>query len=324
MTESNVVTSIETHEDAHRLSMLESAMAPLMPYLNDPTVVEIMSNPDGRLWVERAGKNIEQCDASLPRTNADRIIRLLATIANTVVNYKDPSFTATLPKWGCRVQADIPPVVAGPALTIRKPAQVVYSLADYVRDGIMTQRQSDIIRKAVLARKNVVVSGGAGTGKTTLTNALLAVLNDSTERIVMIEDNRELQCTAPNLYAIYIYEHYPLARAVADSLRRRPDRIIVGEVRDAAALDMLKAWNTGHPGGIATVHANTTLLTLDRLCEMIEEKNGISNKTFVGRSVDLIVHMERDPSTKANRRLSGIVEVNCLVDDDAWELKEVD
>lgn len=323
MTETKVA-SIVKGTDSQLVAMLETAMGPLIPYLDDPTVIEIMSNPDGTLWIERLGQQIELCDAVLPRASAERIVRLLASNSNTVVDYQHPSFTGTLPKWGCRVQADMPPVVYAPSLTIRKPAHIVYSLDDYVRDEIMTQRQSEIIRDAVLSRKNVVVSGGAGSGKTTLTNALLALLSDTSERIVMIEDNRELQCNAPNLYAIYTYAHYPLSRAVADSLRRRPDRIIVGEVRDVAALDMLKAWNTGHPGGIATLHANSQLLTLDRLCEMIEEKNGYANKEFVGRSVDLIVHMERDLSARANRRLTGISEVTCLLKDGAWELKEVD
>ncbi len=323
MTDTNVAP-IAKGADLHLIAMLETAMAPLIPYLDDPSVTEIMSNPDGSLWIERAGQKMVRCDTVLSRGSAERIVRLLASNSNTVVDYQNPSFTGTLPKWGCRVQADMPPVVYAPSLTIRKPAHTIYTLDDYVRDEIMTQRQSDIIRNAVLSRKNVVVSGGTGSGKTTLTNALLALLSDTSERVVMIEDNRELQCTAPNLYAIYTYAHYPLSRAVADSLRRRPDRIIVGEVRDVAALDLLKAWNTGHPGGIATLHANSQLLTLDRLCEMIEEKNGNSNKEFVARSVDLIVHMERNLSSKANRRLTGICEVTYLLKDSAWDLKNVD
>ena len=318
------VTPILNGENIRLIAMLETALGPLIPYLDDPAVVELMSNPDGRLWIERAGQTIALSEHRLARESAENIIRLLATHANTVVDYQNPSLTCTLPKWGCRVQADVPPLVAGPSLTIRKPAKRIYTMADYVKGEIMSQRQCDIIYDAVAAHKNIIISGGTGSGKTTLTNALLDLLSNSSERIIMIEDNRELQCSAPNLYALYTYGHYPLSRAIADSLRRRPDRIIVGEVRDAAALDMLKAWNTGHPGGIATLHANDERLTLDRLCEMIEELNGTSNRAFVARSVDLIVHVTRDLRAKTNRRVSGIVEVENGLKDNNWWFRVVD
>lgn len=303
--------------------MLETALGPLIHYLEDPAVIEIMSNPDGGLWIERRGEAVALSDHRLSSDAVERIIRLLATHANTVVDYAHPSFTGTLPKWGCRVQADMPPVVIRPALTIRKPAQTVYTLDDYVRDEVMTAPQRAIIRDAVTARQNVLVSGGTGSGKTTLTNALLALLGDTPERIILIEDNRELQCKAPNVYPLYTYAHYSLSRAIADSLRRRPDRLIIGEVRDAAALDMLKAWNTGHPGGIATVHANSAALALDRLCEMIEEKQAVANKAFVARSVDLIVHIERDLGAKAHRRVREIVAVDKELAHGAWPLRWV-
>jgi len=304
--------------------MLLSALAPIRPYLDDPAVIEIMRNPDGQVWIEKAGHSPEALDTILSDQSTEFIIRLLAPLANTVVSYENPSFTATLPLWHCRVQADIPPVVTAPTLTLRKPAQAVFTLEDYVARGIMTLRQQHRLVDAVRSRKNIVVSGGTGTGKTTLTNALLALLNQSAERLVVIEDNRELQCTAPNQVALYTYAHYPLTQAIADSLRRRPDRIIIGEVRDGAALALLKAWNTGHPGGIATVHANSERQTLDRLCEMIEEVQSVANRAFVARSVDLIVHIQRDPTLPAGRCVSGLVEVNELSATGEWQFKSID
>lgn len=321
----SLLTTAPAESPAQRQqAMLLSALVPLRPYLDDPAVIEIMRNPDGQVWIEKAGQSPVVQETILTDQATEFIIRLLAPLANTVVSYENPSFTATLPLWQCRVQADIPPVVTAPTLTLRKPAQAVFTLEDYVDRGIMTPRQQQCLVSAVTARKNIVVSGGTGTGKTTLTNALLALLNESSERLVVIEDTRELQCTAPNQVALYTYAHYSLTQAIADSLRRRPDRIIIGEVRDGAALALLKAWNTGHPGGIATVHANSEQLTLERLCEMIEEVQTSANRAFVARSVDMIVHIQRDPSHPAGRCVSGLVEVNGLSEAGDWQFKSID
>ena len=152
----------------------------------------------------------------------------------------------------------LPPVAEAPCFAIRKPARVLFRLIDYAEAGIMTPLQGKALAEAVAERKNVVVVGGTSSGKTTLVNALLAEVADGGDRVILIEDTRELRCAAMDSVNLRARPGIAsLAYLVRSTLRLRPDRIIVGEVRGAEALDMLKAWNTGHPGGITTLHANS-------------------------------------------------------------------
>ncbi|MGH7089773.1 MAG: ATPase, T2SS/T4P/T4SS family, partial [Stellaceae bacterium] len=176
-----------------------------------------------------------------------------------------------MPESGERFEGLIPPVVAAPCFAIRRPAIAVYTLADYVECGIMSGKQAELLRAAVRGRQNVLVAGGTSTGKTTLVNALLAEIAKTGDRIVLIEDTRELQCAAPNLVALRTKDGIAsLSDLVRSSLRLRPDRIPIGEVRGAEALDLLKAWGTGHPGGVGTLHAGTALGALRRLEQLIQ------------------------------------------------------
>ncbi|MGY3404758.1 P-type conjugative transfer ATPase TrbB [Bradyrhizobium sp. GM5.1] len=200
-----------------------------------------------------------------------------------------PRVSAELPETGERFEGLLPPVVAAPAFAIRKPAVAVFTLDDYAAAGIMTAGQAGVLREAVAARKNILVAGGTSTGKTTLTNALLAEIAGTTDRVVLIEDTRELQCRAPNLVALRTKDGVAsLSDLVRSSLRLRPDRIPIGEVRGSEALELLKAWGTGHPGGIGTIHAGSALGALRRLEQLIQEAVLTVPKALIAETIDLV------------------------------------
>ena len=234
--------------------MLRTALGPaIAALLEDPGVVEIMLNPDGRLWVDRlpAGSRIPA--TRIAPADGERIVRLVAHHVGAEVHAGMPRVSAELPESGERFEGLLPPVVAAPCFAIRKPAVAVFTLDDYVagRDHVAGAGRSAAPRRR--ERKNILVAGGTSTGKTTLVNALLAEVAKTDDRVVLIEDTRELQCAAPNLVALRTKDGAAsLSDLVRSTLRLRPDRIPIGEVRGAEALDLLKAWGTGHPGGIGT------------------------------------------------------------------------
>jgi P-type conjugative transfer ATPase TrbB len=225
-------------------------------FLEDPTIVEVMLNPDGRLWIDRLSSGLADSGEMVPPSDGERIVRLVAHHVGAEVHAASPRVSAELPETGERFEGLLPPVVAAPVFAIRKPAVAVFTLNDYVATGVMTSGQAVALKYAVEARKNILVAGGTSSGKTTLTNALLAEVVKTSDRVVLIEDTRELQCKAPNLVALRTKDGViSLSDLVRSSLRLRPDRIPIGEVRGPEALDLLKAWGTGHPGGIGTIHA---------------------------------------------------------------------
>ena len=193
----------------------------------------------------------------------------------------------------------IEPVVSSPVFTIRCPRSVTFELDDYVSEKRMTAKMADMLRNAISGRKNVIVSGGTGSGKTTLTNAMLKELSTicPDDRIVVMEDTREINVTSHNTVFELATEKVTMCDLLAANLRMRPDRIILGEIRGPEALDLLKSWNTGHPGGISTVHANTALSALARFETLILEANGNLNISFirslVADAVDIVVHIQR-------------------------------
>jgi len=253
--------------------MLRTALGPaIAAWLEDPGVVEVMLNPDGRLWVDRLTEGLIDTGERLAAADGERIVRLVAHHVGAEVHSAAPRVSAELPETGERFEGLLPPVVAAPAFAIRKPAVAVFTLDDYVAAGIMSADEADVLRRAVEKRRNVLVAGGTSTGKTTLVNALLAEVAKTTDRVVLIEDTRELQCKSPNLVALRTKDGVAsLSDLVRSSLRLRPDRIPIGEVRGAEALDLLKAWGTGHPGGIGTIHAGSALGALRRLEQLIQE-----------------------------------------------------
>ena len=291
-------------------AMLRTAMGPqIAAALADPLVIEVMVNPDGALRLDRLGAG--RCDTGekLEQAQVERIIRLVASHARTEVHCAAPVVSAELPPHceglaGERFEGLLPPVASGPCFAIRKPAQRIYALADYVADGIMTAEVARALSLAVGGRCNILVAGGTSSGKTTLANALLAELAPRDERVILIEDTRELQCAAPDTVALRTRPGVvTMADLVRSTLRLRPDRIIVGEVRGGEALDMLKAWNTGHPGGIATVHANSARSSLYRLEQLIEEAVVTVPRRLIAEAIDVIVFIA---GRGTDRRIAGI------------------
>lgn len=291
--------------------MLRTALgSAIAEWLDDAEVVEIMLNPDGRLWIDRLGSGMAETGLTISPSDGERIIRLVAHHVGVEVHPKAPRVSAELPESGERFEGLLPPVVIAPAFAIRKPAVAVFTLDDYVTAGIVSVAQCAVLRSAIRDRTNILVAGGTGTGKTTLANALLAEIAGSSDRIVLIEDTRELQCTAPNLLAMRTKEGIAsLTDLVRSALRLRPDRIPIGEVRGAEALDLLKAWGTGHPGGFGTIHAGTALGALRRLEQLIQEAVTTVPRPLIAETIGLIAVLVRDG---AGRRLSELARVTGL------------
>ena len=291
--------------------MLRTALGPaIATWLEDPSVVEVMLNPDGRLWVDRLTEGLTDTNERLSAADGERIIRLVAHHVGAEVHPGSPRVSAELPEAGERFEGLIPPVVAAPAFAIRKPAVAVFTLDDYVTAGIMSADEADALRRAVERRRNVLVAGGTSTGKTTLVNALLAEVAKTSDRVVLIEDTRELQCKAPNLVALRTKDGVAsLSDLVRSSLRLRPDRIPIGEVRGAEALDLLKAWGTGHPGGIGTIHAGSALGALRRLEQLIQEAVITVPRALIVETIDLIAVLAGRGSERRLAELAAIEEL---------------
>jgi type IV secretion system protein TrbB len=299
--------------------MLRTALgADVAAWLADPAIVEIMLNPDGRLWIDRLAEGLADTGARLAPAEGERIIRLVAHHVGADAHAARPRVSAELPESGERFEGLLPPVAAAPTFAIRKLASVVFSLEDYVRADIMSPDQADALRQAVADRRNILVAGGTSTGKTTLTNALLAEIARSDDRILILEDTRELQCAAENVVALRTKDGVvALSDLVRSSLRLRPDRILIGEVRGPEALDLIKAWGTGHPGGVGTIHAGSALGALRRLEQLIQEAVITVPRALIAETIDLIAVLVRDTR---GRRLSELARVEGLTADGDFAL----
>lgn len=306
-----ITTSQKPEAFARGARMLRTALgATITHLLEDPAVVEIMLNPDGRLWVDRLSEGLADTGERLSAADGERIVRLVAHHVGAEVHPRSPRVSAELPETGERFEGLLPPVVAAPAFAIRKPAVAVFTLDDYVVAGIMSADQAVVLRDAVASRANILVAGGTSTGKTTLTNALLAEVAKTEDRVVIIEDTRELQCSAPNLVAMRTKDGVAtLSELVRSSLRLRPDRIPIGEVRGSEALDLLKAWGTGHPGGIGTIHAGTGIGALRRLEQLIQEAVVTVPRALIAETIDLVAVLS---GRGVQRRLAELARVEGL------------
>jgi type IV secretion system protein VirB11 len=278
-------------------------------------VIEIMVNPDGMLRLDKLGEGRIESPSHLAPSEVERIIRLVANHVRLEAHANNPIVSAELPSCidglgGERFEGLLPPVTTAPCFTIRKPAKRIYTLNHYVSDRIMSAGQAGALNRAVSERKNILVAGGTSFGKTTLANALLAEVARLNERVIIIEDTRELQCAARDCVALRTKQGIvSLADLVRSTLRLRPDRIIVGEVRGAEALDMLKAWNTGHPGGIATVHANSAQSALYRLEQLIQEAVVTVPRRLIAEAIDVVVFIR---GRGVSRRIEAIAELRGL------------
>lgn len=319
--------SVSVEAQERRRAMLRTAFGPIIASaLNDPLVTEIMVNPDGVLRLDKLGKGRVDTGTRLEPGEVERIIRMVASHIRVEAHMANPIISAELParedgKAGERFEGILPPVSVAPCFSIRKPAIRIYGLADYVTDGVMSSFQADLLRRVVTERRNLLVAGGTSSGKTTLANALLAEIARENERVILIEDTRELRCTAPDCVALRTRPGVvTLADLVRSTLRLRPDRIIVGEVRGVEALDMLKAWNTGHPGGIATLHANSALAALYRLEQLVEEAVTSVPRRLIAEAIDVVVFIQ---GRSSDRRVETIAEVTGLGPDGHYQFSDL-
>jgi type IV secretion system protein TrbB len=315
---------------AQRLrSMLRTAMGEgLAEALANPAVFEIMVNPDGVVRLDLAGEGRLDTGAIMTAADVERVIRLVASHVHAEVHSDNPIVSAELPlgpdgTGGERFEGLLPPVVSAPCFSIRKPAYRLMTLDTYVANAVMTQTQAGLLRRSVRHRDNILVVGGTSSGKTTLTNALLAEVADLDERVILIEDTRELRCAARDVVALRTRIGFvTMADLVRSTLRLRPDRIIVGEVRGAEALDMLKAWNTGHPGGIATLHANSARGALLRLEQLIQEAVVHVPRPLIAEAIDIIVFIcGANAHTGVPRQVGEIMALNGLDRDGNYDLR---
>lgn len=305
------MSETQTNQQASRARQMEALRrnigADLMDWLENKKVVEVMLNPDGGLWVDEMGAGMRRV-GEMDAIRSLSIINSVAALLGTVVTADQPILECELPIDGSRFEALIPPLVKQPVFTIRKKALLVFTLDDYIAKNIMTKSQKEVIEQAVLNRENILVAGGTGTGKTTLANAILHAVSvlDGEHRVVIIEDTLELQCAAPNTVFLRTAENTDMTRLLRATMRLRPDRIVVGEVRDGAALALLKAWNTGHPGGVGTVHANSAEAALVRVGQLIQEAGVPANPELIAEAVNVVVSIKR---TATGRNVDEIIRV---------------
>ena len=283
--------------------------------LDDTRTIEILLNADGKLWQEKLGERLAVV-GSMTASQGEAIIRTVAASLGMTITQQYPVIEGEFPLDGSRFAGQLPPIVGAPTFAIRKKAGAIFTLAEYVQAGIMTDEHRRVIVEAVAAHRNILVAGGTGSGKTTLTNAIIdeIVRQNAHERIVIIEDTGEIQCAAPNSVTYHTTSEIPMTKLLRTTLRMRPDRILVGEVRGPEALDLLMAWNTGHEGGVATIHANDALAGLSRLATLISMHPDSPRpiEPLIGEAVHLLIHIAK--TAEGSRRINAIVSVNGYAD----------
>ena len=292
-----------------QLTMLETAFGKdIMNYLHDDNIIEIMLNPDGRIHYEDIKKGKVATNIYIDAMQSENILKIIASLKNDIANTSFPEISTELPFKNARFQGWLPPVVKRATFSIRKRAINIFTLDDYVKQDSLTLKQANLLKQMIVERKNILIVGGTGSGKTTFANALLAELKDCKDRIIVIEDLPELQVEVDDLVSMTTTENITMRHLVKGCLRMRPDRIIIGEIRDGTALDLLKAWNTGHPGGLCTIHANSIESAPHRLEDLIQEAVVTASKKMILQAIDIIVFIKRDEIT-SRRKVSDIVEL---------------
>ncbi|PTQ91797.1 type IV secretion system protein VirB11 [Nitrosomonas nitrosa] len=308
MTLQDQLPHITTVKDRAK-SKLERDAREILSALQDPETVEIMVNADGRIWQEKLGQKIQHI-GNIQAAQVEAVIKTVAGFHGKEVNRFNPMIEGEFPLDNSRFAGQLPPVVSSPTFAIRKKAIKIFTLEQYLETGVLSPRHSDVIKDAVRKHRNILVIGGTGSGKTTLINAIIneMVCSDPDERIFILEDTGEIQCAAQNFVQYHTTLDVDMTQLLKTTLRMRPDRILVGEVRGPEALDLLDAWNTGHEGGAATLHANDALSGLTRLESLISRNPSAPKEIMplIAEAVDMVVHITRTPH---GRKIQQIIEV---------------
>lgn len=307
-----MTTSAENEKKQRLIEKLKRELGKtILNALKNDDVIEIILNPDGKVWMDTLSKGMFETDEKIDPMQAYNIISTVASIRKKIVNAENPSLECTLPLDGSRFSGMIPEVVSNASFNIRKRALKIFTLEDYIEQKIISSQQAKVLREAISKNLSIIVAGGPGTGKTTFANALLhemVKIGSSNQRFIIIEDKPELQCHAKNVLFLNTTENFSYIKTLRYSLVARPDKICVGECRGAEILTLLKAWNTGTKGGISTIHANDAKSVLSRIAGMIEENEGIkAQPSFIIEAVDIICALSFHPET--GRKLNEIVRI---------------
>jgi len=304
--------------------MLSRYLGPtVIQAMADDDVTEVYVNPqDGAIRLDTRSRGKIASGTMIDAHRVEMFLNAVAARLGVTLTSDSPRLEAELPAATfarSRLQGFVPPVTSGPAFNIRKPPSVVYSLDDYVAGGTITAMQCAALRSGVAERYNILIAGGTNTGKTTLANAILREITDRfpSERLLVLEDTVELQCAARDHLALRTNRHVTLADLVKSALRTSPNRIIVGEVRGVEALDLLDAWATGHPGGVATVHAASAEGALLRLDRLAQRANVPPQTVLVAEAIHLVVVIE---GGNQGRRVTDVVRVDGLGTDSRFVL----
>lgn len=270
--------------------------ASIMALLDDDAVFEVFVNGDGSVRTSGMGRKDYHSDIVLTSQQRLSFLGTIASLEHVELNKSTPIIDGVLPWDGSRISGCIPPAdLNGPSYNIRKKAKKVFTLDDYIQQGRVTQEEKELIHKAIRDRKNILVAGPTGSGKTTMTNALIHALYEISphERIITMEQVPELQVSHEDWVGMQTTDTVNFAQLIRNALRRSPDRIIIGEVRDQAAMDLLEAWNTGHPGGISTIHSDNCYKTLGRLRTLIARGGAVNQEPFIAEAINLILYVDR-------------------------------
>jgi len=303
----------------------------VLALLNDDRTEDVVLNPDSSLWCKRMGEGFTRV-GEIPPAQASSALSTIAAWRGTVLNHEHPILETELPIDGSRFEGIVSPVVRQPVFAVRLRPRRIFRLDEYETDGILTakddplnrlrrqddfldavrgMKHGDVIRAAVHAKKNIVVVGSTGSGKTTVVNACLdalAVLAPH-DRVISIEDTTELQCAVDNYLDLRAAGNVTMLDCLRACMRLKPTRIIVGEVRGAEAHTLLKAWNTGHPGGLATVHANDAVSGLIRLESLVAEATSAPQQALIAEAVDVVIFVDEEPQLAAGRKVREVLLV---------------
>ncbi len=298
------------HEQRERLieKLTREIRGPLLKSLNDDDVIEIVCNADGTVWQLDRTDRWEEID-SLSHAKADSIISTVAALTDSLINAASPQLQCAFPLDGSRFQGLVPPAVTSPIFDIRKHSKHIYTLDEYVEAQIISYQQAESIEKAIVERKNILISGGTCSGKTTLAKTLIELAHlrgAQGERFIIIEDTREIHCNAPNIVSMHAYTRDLLPHFTQVAMRLRPDRVILGEVRGREAYDLMYLLNSGHPGSFTTIHANDARLALHKFLMLARESGEEVHPQRIVECFDVVVAIKRTP---AGIRVSEVVEV---------------
>ena len=304
--------SLETAEQSRRLNnkLKRELGACIVSALENPKVQEICVNSDGRIWLEEKGKRLYDTGEIILPESLTAALGTISAMNGMELNATSTVLEGRLPLDGSRVSGTIPPTTPdGPSMCIRKHASSIFPLSQYVSEGRIPEEAAEYLRKAVRDAKNILVAGGASSGKTTFVNALIRELLEVTpnDRLLLIEDTKELKCATENKQNFATSKEVSIQDLLRVAMRYRPDRIIIGEVRGKEALDLLKSWNTGHPGGFATVHANDAPAALLRLEQLISEVSVTPMRALIAEAINVVVYMTE--FGRLGRQVTEIISV---------------